>query len=135
MKHIKQRKNECYLTTLAMLTGKSVDEILASAQVMSPYTHSWDSFTSFDPMSDIKIVYKALARKYAPWLASQIDFPNSRDIYKPGFFDISSDDYIDLTEEGRGAILLVATNPFCAHICAFENGIIYDSALAEPMDA
>jgi hypothetical protein len=135
MRLIKQRKNECYLCTLAMLSDRSVDEILAHASVLSPYQHSWGMFTSTGNQGDIDLTYRALARKYVPWLMGVGSGLNVKEMLtKPNFFMLS-DDYIAETGEGIGVALLACPNPVGAHIVAWQDGLIYDSSIDQPLDS
>lgn len=128
MKHIKQGLNECFPTVLAMLSGIDVNKILADAQVISPVVHNWARFNAGEvkPDDDVSMVYRALARKYAPYLVEHCA-PVSvnvllRDNRYLGYYE-----FIAKTARGKGAVLLGSrfrTKP-CAHIAAYEDGLIY----------
>jgi hypothetical protein len=136
MIHIKQQKDECFPTTLAMLAGVDVNKILADAQAISPITHSWASFTSYDNPDAITMTYRALCRKYAPWLIDYCEPVRAFDMARDNKF-MGYDEYMKKTANGRGAVLLCSrylSKP-CAHICAFENGVIYCSGQDAPMSA
>src|SRR5689334_8814989 len=127
IKHIKQGKNECFPTVLAMLTGKSVDEIIASARVISPRVHSWDEATAnSDHNGDAAMVYRHLARKYTPYLLDYVAPVNVKQISEAGLF-MSYRHFIELTKHGRGAVVMCSrfiSRP-AGHIAAYETGLIY----------
>jgi hypothetical protein len=130
MKHIKQATNECFPTTLAMLTDRDVNEILAASQAISPIQHSWSSFTSTDNPEDITMTYRALARKYAPYLIDYCEPVSAFKIAEQKKY-IGYQAFINMTATGKGAVLSVSRyiDKPLAHICAYEKGVVYDGCL------
>lgn len=136
MKHIKQGTNECFPTVLAMLTDQDVNKILAEAQAISPITHSWGDFAATGNPEEITLTYRALCRKYAIWL---IDYCEPVSAFKTARDNkyLSYEVYMDKTARGRGVVLLCSrfmSRPG-AHICAFEEGVIYCSGMDGPISA
>src|SRR5690349_3960991 len=106
MKHVKQGMNECFPTVLAMLTDTDVNKIIADAQVISPLCHSWDAATAnADPNGDAAMVYRALARKYAPYLLDYVAPVNVKQIAEKGLF-MSYRAFIEQTKHGKGAVVM-----------------------------
>lgn len=138
MRHIKQRKNECFPTVLAMLSGESIDKIIAGARVIIPTCYSWEYVTQQDASldGDLAMAYRHLARKYAPYLLDYVA-PVSVKVCAEQKLYMSYRTFIDKTRLGRGAVILCsryASRPG-GHIAAFENGIIFDPGEDGPMPA
>lgn len=128
MRHIKQRKNECFPTVLAMLTGIDVNKILAESQTINPVYHSWSDAMRLGDQTNITMAYRALARKYAPYLIDHVEPFNTEKLIN-GKLYMSYQDYAQQTKLGRGALILGSryrSTP-AAHIAAYENGLIYCS--------
>lgn len=139
MQHIKQGDLACFPTVLAMLSGNDVNKIIAEAQLINPLVHSWGDAmlqAMSKPGDDLDMVYKALARKYAPYLIEHTSPVRVKDIGAAGKF-MSYHAFISATATGRGAILLCSRFISCpaAHIAAFEQGIIFDPGLDGPIPA
>jgi len=137
IKHIKQGKNECFPTVLAMLTGKSVDEIIASARIISPLVHSWDEARADSDLDgNAAMVYRHLARKYAPYLLDYVAPVNVKNISERKLF-MPYATFVEATRQGRGAVVMCSrfiSRP-AGHIAAFENGLIYCGNMEGPMPA
>lgn len=136
MQFIKQGKDECYIATLAMLSGVDYNKILSDATAISPVIHNWSMFTNAANPDDITMSYRALARKYAPYLMDYCDPVSSYKIAEQRKF-IGYAEYMEKTSLGRGAVLLASrylSRPG-AHIAAYETGVIYCPSQDGPMSA
>ena len=139
MKHIKQGDLACFPTVLAMLSGTDVNKIMADAQVINPLVHTWGDAMMQQmakPGDDLDMIYKALARKYAPYLIDHTSPVRVKDVSAAGRY-MSYQAFISATATGRGAIFLCSryiSRP-CAHIAAFEQGVIFDPGLEGPISA
>ena len=139
MQHLKQGELACFPTVLAMLSGIDVNKILADAQVINPLVHTWaDAMTKnmSQPGDDLDMVYKALARKYAPYLIDHTAPVKVKDVGAAKQY-MSYQAFISTTATGRGAILLCSRFISIprAHIAAFEQGVIFDPGLDGSMPA
>jgi hypothetical protein len=121
-----------------MLSGEDVNKILAEARVMSPIVHSWAQYTS-DRSNDEEIgnIYRALARKYFPALIDHVQPISVNDCLARKLFMDYKAFMSAIHASKRGAVLLCSrfrSKP-CAHIAAFEDGLIYDGNLEGPISA
>jgi len=136
MEHIKQAKDECFPTVLAMLSGVDVNKILADGKAMTPLIHSWSMFTSIGNPDDITSTYRMLARKYAPFLIDYCEPISAYEVAKTRGY-MSYKDFYAQTLHGKGAALYVSrylSSPG-AHITAYEDGFIYCGNQDGPMTA
>jgi len=139
MKHIKQRKNECFITVLAMLSDTDVNKIIADAQIITPTQHSWSDYLSSSapkPDDDAHMVFRALARKYAPYLVDHCGPASVKEVAEKKLY-LTCAEFERKTARGKGAVIMVSrflSRPG-AHIAAYENGLIYCSDQDGPMTA
>ncbi len=138
MKHLKQGLNECFPTVLAMLTDNDVNKIIADAKILSPLVHSWSDASSghCELNDDMAMVYRALARKYAPYLLDYVAPVNVKQTADKGLF-MSYRAFIEQTRQGKGAVVMCSrfiSRP-AGHIAAYENGLIYCGNMDGPMSA
>lgn len=142
MRHIKQRLNECFPTVIAMLNDMDVDAIIAEFQITSTTRHDWASFLASNPTPDpnildeVTLTYRAICRKYAPYLLDHVRPVNAIDVATRGLF-MSYNDYRLKTSEGKGAVLMCTRLKSQAggHIAAYERGKMYCGNQDGPMSA
>jgi hypothetical protein len=138
MEHIKQGNNQCFPTVLAMLSGTDVNKILAESQAMSPIVHSWADYLKDEGNADeITNTYRALCRKYAPYLIDYCKPISVNDCIQRKLYMSYAMFTAFIAQNRRGAVLLCSrfrSQP-CAHIAAFENSLIYDGNLDGPVTA
>jgi len=142
MDHIKQATNECFPTVLAMLSGTDVNKVLADTQAISPITHSWTSYIDTgnrdkDTADEVTAVYRALARKYAPYLIDYVAPVSVKDCIEKSLY-LNYEAFMTFVKKlRRGAIISCSRFKSIpvAHIAAFENGLVYDGNLDGPISA
>lgn len=129
MNFIHQKQNECYLTVLAMLTGRPVSAIRRSILSGALAKESWSRLTcsgSTDKGKLLKFNVEKFLAKNLPWL--------SIDSFSMDQSVTAKSDRLDLLDfAGRGAATIRSLHGWRRHIVAFEANIIYDSALAAPI--
>jgi len=125
-----------------MLNDMDVDAIIGEFQITSATMHDWDSLLATnrspdpDMLDDAALTYRAICRKYAPYLIEYTRPVSAIDIASKGLF-MAYRDYILKTALGKGAVVMCSrlkSQPG-AHIAAYECGQIYCSDQDGPMGA
>jgi len=123
---LKQRKNECWVTSLAMVTGKAVDELLKEFETLAGMEYhasiaarrpdGTQDFTWFQTANTMMKQYGFQGQPGSTFATGLFDTP---------FLGLKR---VNLTESllhGKG-ILGVALGKRTAHAVAFEDGKIYE---------
>ncbi len=140
IKHIKQGHNECFPTVLAMLSGVDVNKIIADSKALSPTVHSWSDAVSvpskLGELTEVELVYRALARKYAPYLLEHVAPVNVKEMGDRKAF-LSYGEFRELTRLGKGAVILCSRyiSMPAGHIAAYEQGLIYCGNMEGPVSS
>lgn len=133
MRHQRQELNECYVTVLAMLLDKPAPRVRRLILGRKLSKCSWSYLVSSsqnDAGKELtKRVEKFLAR-HLPWMPLAT-FSRSLD---GASFTLGQDFRLNRhVTRGRGVIVTRRVYGRTRHIVAFENGVIFDSAMPAPL--
>jgi len=123
IKLVAQKRNECYLAVVAMLSGKTIKQIRYEAHILCrslgylTYDQLWHAHNG-----NWYKLEKVLSTRY------HIPFWEGCNGSRPG----DKPDECTPTLDGRGTIEIVYIGG-TAHIVAFENGYVFDSIFDKPL--
>jgi hypothetical protein len=127
MNHIRQSGETCYPTTVAMLSGQPVSQVIQTLLRHTPF-RSWDEMMDTSvrlTLGEINLITDIVhnnARSILPWISPEslrVSYNQPRVSLSPSVLN------------GRGTISV--RRPGAGHVVAFENGTIYDPGFAQPI--
>jgi hypothetical protein len=127
MNHILQFGETCYPTTIAMLSNRPVESVIRALLQHTPL-RTWEQLmeivprVSQDEFDYISRIIHRNAQSILPWITPEA----LRVSYYQPRIGLSSS-----ALNGRGTMSL--RKPGAGHVVAFENGMIYDPAIQQPV--
>jgi hypothetical protein len=127
MNHIRQFGETCYPTTIAMLSGQPVNQVIRTLLQHTPF-RSWDEMMdqsvrlTLDEINHVSDIVHNNAQSILPWIspeAFRVSYSKLRISLSPSVLN------------GRGTISV--RKPGAGHVVAFENGTIYDPGFTQPV--
>ena len=134
MKHIRQRPNECWMTSVCMVTGYDIERL--RTQLQERFGKPWNGSGVGGLWSDWRRSW-AMNTKIRRFIVGITGAPES--VFELGWLQLSTMSIPRgrgpkwTLPPGRGILRIINVSKRISHVIAFENGRVYDGELDYPI--